>query len=160
MHGYHDTHGRLPPAVVYGADGKPLYSWRVLILPYIEQQELYKDFKLHESWDSPHNLRLLPRMPRTFNPFKKEASSPTDSTYYRVFVGKGTAFEDVKAHPLKALTAGPSRPFLVVEAGEPVPWTKPDELPYAPDLPVPPLGGISKEGFRVALGDGSVMNFK
>src|SRR5437879_3096759 len=55
--------GRLPAAVVYGKDGTPLLSWRVSLLPYIEEQELYKQFKLDEPWDSPHNIRLLPHMP-------------------------------------------------------------------------------------------------
>jgi hypothetical protein len=68
LHNYHDKHGRLPPAVVYGEDGKPLHSWRVLLLPFIAQGELYREFKLDEPWDSPHNLALLPRMPATFAP--------------------------------------------------------------------------------------------
>ena len=77
-----------------------------------------------------------------------------------MFVGKGTPFEDPRGHPRKDLTDGTSQTFLIVEAGEPVPWTRPDELPYAPDRPVPLLGGISRDGFRVAMGDGSVRNFK
>ena len=50
MHSYAATHGRLPPAVVYGKDGQPLYSWRVLLLPFIEQSELYQQFHLDEAW--------------------------------------------------------------------------------------------------------------
>jgi hypothetical protein len=68
MVNYHDAHGRLPPAVVYGKDGKPLYSWRVLLLPYLDEQELYQQFQLDEPWDSPHNLQLLPRMPGFYAP--------------------------------------------------------------------------------------------
>jgi hypothetical protein len=56
MHNYHGEHGRLPPAAVCGPDGTPLLSWRVLILPFIEQQALYRQFKLDEPWDGPHNL--------------------------------------------------------------------------------------------------------
>ena len=56
LHNYHDTHGLYPPAVVYGDDDKPLYSWRVLILPFVEQDALYKEFHLDEPWDSPHNI--------------------------------------------------------------------------------------------------------
>src|SRR5919201_819842 len=94
MLNYHDQHDRLPPAVVYGEYGQPLYSWRVLILPYIEQDELYKEFKLDEPWDSPHNLRLLPRMPATYAPPRGKASKvPPHHTVCHVFVGQGTAFE-------------------------------------------------------------------
>jgi len=68
MHNYESTHGQMPPAVVYGSDGQALHSWRVLILPYIEQGELYRQFKLDEPWDSPHNIQLLPKMPRVYGP--------------------------------------------------------------------------------------------
>src|SRR5436190_1205501 len=83
MHNHERTNGALPPAAVRGPDGRPLLSWRVLLLPYIE------------------------------------------------------------------------------EDGEPVPWTKPDELAYDPDEPLPPLGGILRDGrFRAAMADGSVRHFE
>src|SRR5262245_3840531 len=63
LQNYNEEHGELPPAVVRGANGQPLYSWRVLILPYLEEGELYEEFRLDEPWDSEHNLRLLERMP-------------------------------------------------------------------------------------------------
>ena len=66
MHNYHDVHGRLPPAAVCSADGTPLVSWRVLILPYIEQDNLFREFKLDQPWDSPHNLALVERMPQVY----------------------------------------------------------------------------------------------
>ena len=73
MHNYADDHhGRLPPAVVYGEDDEPLYSWRVLVLPYIEQNALYEQFHLDEPWDSPHNLALLPKMPGTYEAARLE----------------------------------------------------------------------------------------
>ena len=64
MHNYHDANGHFPRAVV-GKDGKRLLSWRVAILPYIEQQGLYNKFKLDEPWDSPHNKALINEMPTT-----------------------------------------------------------------------------------------------
>src|SRR5947209_6845650 len=153
MHAYNDTHGRLPPAVVYGADGKPLYSWRVLVLPFIEQQELYKQFKLDKPWDSPHNLPLLEKMPGTYAPPPgKRKKVPPSHTVLHVFVGKGTAFEGREGLRLpEDFPDGTSNTLLVVEAGPPVPWTKPEDLPYAPDRPLPNLDLLFKDGFRAGL---------
>ena len=66
MHNYHATHKTFPPAFTVDKDGKPLLSWRVLILPYLEQDALYKEFHLDEPWDSPHNRTLIERMPPTY----------------------------------------------------------------------------------------------
>ena len=64
MHNYREAHGRFPAPAIQGKDGKPLLSWRVAILPYLEEDGLYQSFKLDEPWDSPHNKPLLERMPR------------------------------------------------------------------------------------------------
>jgi serine/threonine protein kinase len=58
--------GHLPQPAIYGKDGTPLLSWRVAILPYLDQKTLYQRFKLDEAWDSPHNKELLQHMPRVF----------------------------------------------------------------------------------------------
>jgi len=65
MHNYHDMHKRLPPAAICDATGRPLLSWRVALLPFVDvaENKLYGEFKLDEAWDSPHNLKLLERMP-------------------------------------------------------------------------------------------------
>jgi hypothetical protein len=157
MVNYDDTHGRLPPAAVCGKDGKPLYSWRVALLPFIGEESLHEEFKLDEPWDSPHNLTLVDRMPSTYDPYRKRGTDRPGHTFFRVFVGKRTAFEDPLGNRLKQFTDGTSNTILIAEAGEAVPWTKPEELPFAPDQPLPRLGGIARDGHcRVALGDGSV----
>ena len=64
LHNYHDQHNSFPPAFSQGKDGKPLLSWRVLILPFLDQQQaLYDQFHLDEAWDSPHNRTLIAKMP-------------------------------------------------------------------------------------------------
>jgi hypothetical protein len=159
MINYADDHnGRLPPAVVYGEDGQPLHSWRVLILPYMEQQELYDQFKLDEPWDSPHNVALLEKMPATYAPPPGKISKvPAYHTVCHVFVGRGAAFEDQEGLRFPAeFTDGTSQTILVIEAGEPVPWTKPQDLTYDPVQPLPELRGLFKDGFRVAMADGSM----
>jgi hypothetical protein len=142
--------------VVYGPDGTPLYSWRVLILPYIEQDDLYKEFHLDEPWDSEHNIKLLDRMPRTYAPPKyKQSKVPPDHTVVHVFVGPGTPFEGPCGVKMSDFPAGTASTLLLVEAGDPVPWTKPEDIAYAPDRPVFPLPGLSKDGFRACMADGS-----
>src|SRR5438309_4181754 len=94
MHQYHEQYGRLPPAVVRTSAGQPLYSWRVLLLPYLEEEKLYAEFHLHEPWDSPHNTSLLRRMPKVYAPPSGVATgAPPTSTFYQVFIGEGTPFE-------------------------------------------------------------------
>jgi hypothetical protein len=160
MHGYHGVHGRLPAAVVYGEDGRPLLSWRVLILPYIEEQALFARFKLEEPWDSPHNIQLLQEMPVLFGPFDGSTPPEPHSTFYQVFVGKGTAFEGRAGLRLREdFPHGTSNTILIVEAGTAVPWTKPEDLPYEAGQPLPKLGGIVKGSFRAALVDGSVTDY-
>src|SRR5207249_2796575 len=64
MHNYHDTYRHFPPQALTDKNGKPLLSWRVAVLPFIEQDNLYRQFKLDEPWDSEHNRKLLERMPK------------------------------------------------------------------------------------------------
>jgi hypothetical protein len=159
MHSYASYHqDTLPPAAVCGADGRPLLSWRVLILPYIEQDELYQQFHLDEPWDSPHNRALLPRMPATYAaPGRKASRLPAHHTVCHVFVGPGAAFEGREGlHLRHDFPDGISNTLLVVEAGEPVPWTAPWELAFAPDRPLPPLPGLFRTGIRAAMADGSL----
>jgi hypothetical protein len=158
MIGYNDAKGQLPPAVVHGPYGQPLHSWRVLLLPYIDGQDLYQQFHLDEPWDSPHNIALLPKMPATYAaPGSKASKVPPYHTVCHVFIGKGTAFEGKKGLRLpQDFPDGTSNTFLVVEAGEPVPWTKPEELPYDPDGPLPELRCLFNDGFRALLADCSM----
>ncbi len=150
-------HGSLPPAVVYGPDDKPLYSWRVLILPFIEQGKLYEEFKLDEPWDSPHNIKLLARMPTNYAPpGHKKALVPEYHTICHVFVGPGTPFEGRGGLKVPGdFPDGSSNTLLFVEAGEAVPWTKPDDLRYDPVGPLPPLRGLFRGGFRACSADGT-----
>ena len=161
IHSYHDANGALPPHALYGKDGKPLLSWRVAILPYVEGEDLFRRFKLDEPWDSPHNLALLPEMPRIYAPFNGKQTPEPHTTYYQVFVGPGAAFEGTEGKRLKGdFPDGTGSTILIVEAGEAVPWTRPEDLPYSPDRPLPPLGGIFPDCFQAAVADGSVRRFE
>jgi hypothetical protein len=149
MHNYHDVNGSLPPAAIMDKEGRPLLSWRVLLLPFLDEQKLFEQFDLTEPWDGPHNRELLEKMPRIYRWPGARHREDRNTTLYRVFVGPGTVFEG-RALTLTDISEadGTAYTILAVEAGEPVPWTKPEELAYDPDKPLPQLGGLFKRDFR------------
>jgi hypothetical protein len=170
LHAYADAHGgRFPPAVIRGKDGRPLYSWRVAILPYLEEEQLYQEFHLDEPWDSPHNLPLLERMPKVYAPVGRTGAAPGE-TYCQAIVGPGAAFEgDVGLRPAKDFPDGAGETVMLAEAAEAVPWMKPADLAFDPAGPLPRLGGVFQgkatfwfvgsersDGWSAAFADGSV----
>jgi RNA polymerase sigma factor (sigma-70 family) len=161
MHEYSNQNaGRMPAPAIYGKDKKPLLSWRVALLPYLQQNNLYKQFHLDEPWDSPHNKKLLEVVPKTYVPVGG-AKAPPGSTFYQVFVGPGAAFEKHRQMRIPAsFPDGTSTIILVVEAGKPVPWTKPEDIDYPEDKPLPPLGGLFPDVFQAAFVDGATYTLK
>jgi hypothetical protein len=156
FHNYLSAYNNFPAAAIRDAAGKPLLSWRVAILPFIEEDALYKEFRLNEAWDSDHNKKLLKKMPAIYG-IPGVKTKPEHGTFYRVFVGPDAPFTLKGNGPrIPIFTDGTSNTILVVEAGEPVPWTKPDELVYDAKKPVPKLGGLFKEGIHLGMADGSV----
>lgn len=230
MHNYAGTYGHLPGAIMDNRR-RPLLSWRVALIPYLEQNDLYRQFKLDEPWDSPHNRKLLSKMPAIYAPPGVKTQRPY-STFYQVFVSAGPSAgggmaggagmpgaaggagmpgvpgggppmqggagaggpgggagappggrqaemmkqmrmmmggaaaggEHVTAAFVKGeatrfpahFTDGTSNTILIVEAGNPVPWTKPEDLHYADDEPLPELGGLFPNVFHAAFADGSI----
>lgn len=158
LHNFHDVHKGLPAAAICDPAGKPLLSWRVAILPYIEQDNLYRQFKLDEPWDSEHNRKLIPLMPPTYaNP---AAPLKPGETHYRVLVGNGALFDTAKPTKFAQIMDGTSNTIMVVETADAVPWTKPDEVRYDPEKPLPKFFPFhSGGGYNVLLADGSVRYF-
>jgi hypothetical protein len=159
MHTYHDANKGLPMPALTDSQGRSLLSWRVAILPMLDELELYQQFKLDEPWNSPHNYKLLPRMPKIFAPVVDKPSDPY-STFYHVFVGGGAAFEPGKRLGFGSFPDGLSNTILIVDGAQAVPWTVPSALPYHPQGLLPRLGGHFPGGFHVALADGTVRFFK
>jgi hypothetical protein len=131
LQAYHEEHGHLPPAVVFGPKGEPFLSWRVLLLPYLDQEKLYKRFRLDEPWNSPENSKLLPEIPSCFQPLRLDRSDSLNSTFHQVFVGPGAAFEEKRGLNFERdFPDGLDQTIILVEAFEPVPWTSPRDLPF------------------------------
>jgi hypothetical protein len=141
---YRKKHGSYPPAAICGADGKPLLSWRVAILPHIEGQEfLYRQFHLDEPWDSPHNRTLLADYPVPVYQPVTRCRAPVDPTLtcWQAFVGPGAAFEGNSGLRVpEDFPLGLAQTVLIVETRETVPWTKPVDITFGDDQPIPELG--------------------
>lgn len=168
IHAVEDANRHLP-ANLRDADGNALLSWRVSILPWIDQVTLQREMDLAQPWDSPKNKRILAKMPHTYESvlFPQEPGT----TPWQGFVGRGTAFDP--AVPNMSLsrdfTDGTGNTILIVEAAGHVPWTKPADIAFGPNLPLPKLGGdyLAKAnwpfhctrrdpGAIVAMADGTV----
>jgi hypothetical protein len=131
----------------------------VALLPYLGEKELYSQYRRDEPWDSPANQAILARLPPVFAPPGR--GRPADGlTHYQVLVGPGTAFErpDLRLDPFGAesFPRGAAETILIVEAADPVPWTKPEDLSYDPEGPLPKVGGLVGNGFHAMTADGSV----
>jgi beta-lactamase regulating signal transducer with metallopeptidase domain len=154
MHNYHGAHNHLPPAVVMGPDGKTPHSWRIELLPYIEQEPLYQQYKMDEPWDSEANKKVLAQMPLIFHSVSEEP--PSTNTDFFVLTGKGTMFAGKEGVKLEEITGGTSNTIMIVEAKRDIPWTKPEDIDYDSSKPLPRFGGHFAGGFLAAFADGSV----
>ncbi len=160
IHNYHDVYNRLPPAYSTDKDGKPLLSWRVHVLPYVDQQALYDQFRLDESWDSEHNKKLIAKMPATFRSPNSKAE-PGKTNYLGVSGPQGI-FPGRDKIAIRDVMDGTSMTVMIVEACDKsaVIWTKPDD--FVPDAKDPKKGipGLWKGGFNACFTDGSVQFLK
>jgi hypothetical protein len=185
FHMYNEKNKSLPPAAVYNKEGRPLYSWRVLLLPYLEADITYKVYHLDEPWDSPHNLQFVKQMPPIYlSEFATEEEQKQGLTPFQVFVtdpseqGPRPPFLFVSNPDRQMLvpfrpelpntyilnggttrfaqiTDGASNTIFVADAAAPVPWSKPADLVYSSRGPLPRLATHGSKAI-VGLGDASV----
>ncbi len=153
MHNYHSTHDTFPPAYRADPAHKPLLSWRVLILPLLEERELYNQFHLDEPWDSPNNKPLIARIPKIYAaPSEARSLIEEGKTIYLAPRGKRTILADEAGTKIQAITDGISNTimFFQAEDADAVVWTKPDDL----EVDGKPL--LPTRSIIAAFGDGSV----
>ncbi len=154
FYNYHDVNNGFPGAGK-SAGGKAGLSWRVHLLPYIDQAPLYQQFNLDEPWDSETNKALIEQMPAIF---KTEGVEEPGKTSVHVITGPGAPFAKDAAPKIAAFTDGTSNTILAVEAGPDTAeiWTKPGGLDFDPKDPLKALGKLAGDTFVAMLCDGSV----
>ncbi len=141
-----------PSASIIGPDGKTPHSWRVALLPYLGYKKLFDRYKLNEPWDSESNRKILSEMPAEYRAVYD--SNNTNACYF-VLTGRTTLFPPDKTFRMSGIIDGPANTLLAVEAKRDIPWTKPEDLSYAPDKPLPELGGFDPDGFSTVFVDTS-----
>jgi len=157
---YQKAHEHFPAPSLASRDGRPLLSWRVALLPHLGYRSLYERFHLDEPWDSPHNRALLVEMPPEFacpgGPGRRAGQ-----TGYLVVVGPitepgnvNTPFEPTRGAETREFIDGTSNTILVFETDALVPWTKPDDLRWERDGPLPRLASPHAGGANVLFADG------
>jgi hypothetical protein len=161
LHMYNDANGNLPEPgqpLRTSEDRKPLLSWRVAILPFIDQEDLYEEFHFDEPWDSEHNKKLIDKMPAVFR--APGSKTKEGHTTYLFPVGKSAAFTtaDAKVRIPASFPDGTSNTILLVDAAdsEAVPWTKPEDLKYDAKDPLKGLAFRNDKVFLAAFADGAV----
>jgi RNA polymerase sigma factor (sigma-70 family) len=149
---YVDDKGHMPPPAIRDKQGKALLSWRVALLPYLDEslKDLHDEFRLDEAWDSLHNKKLLEKMPHFYASPSRDPGK-AHHTFYQVFTAENTAFPPGPGLNPKNIK-GLEKTILIIEAHEAVPWTKPLDLPYEGGKPVPKLGGAFHSGFHMLAG--------
>jgi hypothetical protein len=141
-------------AIVSKRLGQPLLSWRVAILPYLGLGDFYQQFRLHERWDSPHNIELLKYIPAVYvSPERCD-----EKTNYLAPHGPGTAWDGIHGRDPLSFADGADTTLIVLEVDDSaaVPWTKPEDLPTTGGIVKSRLGKLRGEGFLAAFGSGYV----
>lgn len=162
LHNYASAYGRLPPQSLVDAGGKRLFSWRVLVLPFLEQMALYEKFNFDEPWDSAHNLEVAKTIPGTFSmPNQSVDENGVPKTQILAPMTKRSVFgRPGEAVDFRDITDGTSNTIWFVFAPETaaVPWTKPEDLVVDEKNPAAAIVAANAKEFLIARVDGFVQH--
>jgi type II secretory pathway pseudopilin PulG len=127
---YADINKAFPPAYVADENGRPMHSWRVLILPYMEQKALYDRYDFDEAWDGPNNSQLADLMPPAYQcPSDPTAGTGSTTTSYAAITGPGTLFDADVPSTFGTIRDGTSNTIIVAEAASAgIQWMEPRDL--------------------------------
>jgi type II secretory pathway pseudopilin PulG len=159
MLNYESARASYPAQANFSSEGKPLLSWRVHLLPFMEQQALYRQFHLDEPWDSDHNKALISQMPEVYLDPASKHTPPDGLTNYLAPSGPTALMNGSdKGTNIRAITDGTSNTIAVVQVSDEraVPWTKPEDWSFDAVAPVAGLGGLSPNVFLAGFCDGHV----
>lgn len=156
LHKYHDQYRTFPPAFTVDADGKPLHSWRTLILPFVEQQSLYDSIDLSKPWDDPANAEAYSTFVRVYD--CPSSPHPENHTTYLAVVSPNSFFRPTEPRKLSDST-GHNTTIAVIEVPvrDAVHWMSPHDadeqmvLGFGPDSELP-----HEDGTHALYVDGSV----
>jgi Protein of unknown function (DUF1559) len=158
LHNYHDVHKAFPAVANFDAQGKPLLSWRVHILPYLGEEKLYKEFHLDEPWDSDHNKKLVTRIPNVFAVPGLSDSDKGLTTYLAPVAANAMWTGTATRVKINEVTDGTSNTIFVIDAADKLaaPWTKPADYTYDPKDPSAGLAYRYGSVVLALFADGSV----
>ena len=158
---YRDEHKRFPPAFVADKQGRPMHSWRVLILPYLDQNELYKAYNFDEPWDGPNNRKLASRMPRFFCSSGDDRPGNTTTNYVAV-VGPETIWPGATGASNDISMARAGRTILIAEnQGAKIHWMEPRDLTFADmDFTINSPKGVSSKYHDPAVAMVDTVSFR
>jgi prepilin-type processing-associated H-X9-DG protein len=158
LHNYHSGHGSLPPAYIADASGRPMHSWRVLILPYLDRNELYEMYRFDEPWDGPNNSKLHDLIGDAFRCPQDHSGARSTETSYVAVVGPNTIWPADHVVKLDDVTDGLSSTLLVVEiANSGIHWMEPRDLHVSQMTRT--INGKSGQGISSAHPGGAVVGF-
>lgn len=164
MHNFHDIYRHFPPQALSSQDGKKLLSWRVLILPFLDQNQLYRKFKLDEPWDSEHNIKLVSEIPYVYSGQQPSASIESDGmTRLQVPLLENSVFGRAGGGAqFKEITDGTSNTVMLLQVptDQVVPWTKPVDFTIDPKNPTAGFVDSAQEHFLAGFCDGSVRTIR
>ena len=148
LNNYEATHKEFPRRMLMTKDGNPGLSWRVAILPLINEEKLYAEFHLDEPWDSAYNRPLVDKMPAVYqSPMTKAEPGRTN---YMAVVGPQAVLADNAPIKARMIVDGTANTVAIVEANDAVEWTKPEDYVPSKDDPAAGLGKLHPKGHFLA----------